>query len=101
MIQGKAGFSMDVPSFLVGVDNNLVAGLNVVGLKRAGYAPAQRAALKRAFDLIYRSGKNMSQALAAAQAEQWSGPAAEFLTFIAAAGKKGVCALRHQAASLE
>ncbi len=96
MIQGKAGFSMDVPPYLIGVDNNLVASLNVVGLKRAGVSAAERLELKRAFNLIYRSGKNLCQALEAAQEQAWSGPAAQFVSFIAAHGKKGVCPLRHR-----
>jgi UDP-N-acetylglucosamine acyltransferase len=99
MAQGKSGFSMDVPPFMIGVDNNLVAGLNVVGMKRAGFTPAQRLELKRAFDLMYRSGRNITQALAAAQEQEWTGPAAQFVAFIAGQGKKGVCALRQRPAS--
>ncbi len=96
MTQGKSGFSMDLPPFMIGVDNNLVAGLNVVGMKRAGFTPPQRLELKRAFDLMYRSGRNITQALAAAQAQEWTGPAAQFVGFIAGQGKKGVCALRQR-----
>jgi UDP-N-acetylglucosamine acyltransferase len=94
MIQGKAGFSMDVPPFMIGADTNTVAGINSIGLKRAGFTTAERLEIKRAFDLIYRSGRNFSQALAAAQAEIWTGPAERFISFIAAHGKKGVCPLR-------
>ncbi len=96
MIQGKAGFSMDVPPFMIGADNNTVAGINSIGLKRAGFTTAERLEIKRAFDFIYRSGRNFSQALAAALAEAWSGPAERFISFIAAHGKKGVCPLRQR-----
>ena len=101
MIQGKAGFSMDVPPFVIGADNNTVAGLNSVGLKRAGFTPAERLEIKRAFDLIYRSGRNFSQALAAAQAETWTGPAERFISFVANHGKKGVAPLRARSGSEE
>jgi UDP-N-acetylglucosamine acyltransferase len=100
MIQGKAGFSMDVPPFLIGADNNTVVGINQVGLKRAGFSVAARIEIKRAFDLIYRSGQNLHQALAAAEQEVWAGAAAQFIDFIKAHGKKGVCPLRRQAASV-
>jgi UDP-N-acetylglucosamine acyltransferase len=99
MIQGKAGFSMDVPPFMIGADNNTVAGINSIGLKRAGFTTAERLEIKRAFDFIYRSGRNFSQALAAALAETWSGPAARFISFIKAHGKKGVCPLRQRSSN--
>jgi UDP-N-acetylglucosamine acyltransferase len=101
MIQGKSGFSMDVPPFVIGTENNLVAGMNIVGMKRAGFTLAQRQELKRAFDLIYRSGRNLSQALAATQELTWTGPAAQFVAFIAGYGKKGIAPLRFRSRAAE
>ncbi len=89
--QGASGFGKDIPPFVIAAEINGVAGLNVVGLRRAGLDAATRAEIKRAFDLLYRSGKNTSQALAAAQAENWNDEGREFWDFVAAAKKRGLC----------
>jgi UDP-N-acetylglucosamine acyltransferase len=91
--QGMSGFSKDIPPYTIGAEINCVAGLNVVGLRRGGFDVAQRAEIKAAFDLLYRSGRNVSQALAAAEAQQWSDVGRLFWAFVAAAKKKGICAL--------
>jgi UDP-N-acetylglucosamine acyltransferase len=38
-------------------------GLNVIGLRRAGFSPAQRSAVKRAFRVLARSGLPLAEAL--------------------------------------
>ncbi len=91
--QGLSGFSKDVPPFTMAAEVNTVVGLNNVGLKRAGFSPAVRTEIKAAFALIYRSGLNVSQALAAAHEQIWGPEATEFFDFIRSATKHGVCAL--------
>lgn len=91
--QGGSAFSKDIPPFVIAAERNGVAGLNTVGLRRAGLDAAQRAELKRAFDLLYRSGKNTAQALLAAQKTCWNESAGAFWSFVAAAKKRGLCAL--------
>ena len=89
--QGLSGFSKDIPPFVIAAERNGVAGLNVVGLRRAGLDAEDRAEIKRAFTLLYRSGKNATQALAAARAEKWNDIGQEFWDFAGAAKKKGLC----------
>jgi UDP-N-acetylglucosamine acyltransferase len=96
--QGAAGFSKDIPPFCMAAGRNAVAGLNVIGLRRAGFDSTQRAEIKRAFDLLYRSGRNTSQALASAREQTWDA-AKPFWEFVAAAGKKGLCALLSSSAN--
>lgn len=96
--QGVSGFSMDLPPFVVGASINQVRGLNVIGLKRAGYDSATRLAIKQAFDLIYRSGKNYRQAIEAARQQTWPEPAERFIAFFESRGPKGVAALARQGA---
>ena len=94
IVQGLSAFSKDVPPFTLAAERNMVAGLNVVGLRRSGFSAAERAELKRAFTLIFRRGLNVTQALAEAKTQQWTCAAAEeFLDFIAGAKKRGICAL--------
>jgi len=89
--QGASAFSKDIPPFVIAAERNGVAGLNVVGLRRAGLGTAERAEIKRAFDLLYRSGKNAAQAVAVARAERWGDAGRAFWDFVGAAKKKGLC----------
>jgi UDP-N-acetylglucosamine acyltransferase len=91
--QGLSGFSKDIPPFTIAAEVNFVAGLNVIGLRRAGLGTEQRAEIKEAFKLLYRSGRNTKQALAAAAEREWGAEAQEFFAFVAAASKRGICAL--------
>jgi UDP-N-acetylglucosamine acyltransferase len=89
--QGISGFGKDLPPYVIGADVNGVAGLNVVGLRRAGFNPEQRAEVKRAFDILYRRGHNTKQALAAAELETWTDVGRRFWDFVGSAKKKGLC----------
>lgn len=89
--QGLSAFGKDIPPFVTAARINGVAGLNVVGLRRAGMGAAQRAEIKEAFSLLYRSGLNTSQALAEAANRSWGSEAAEFWEFCANARKRGLC----------
>jgi UDP-N-acetylglucosamine acyltransferase len=90
--QGSSGFGKDIPPFTLAAETNLVFGLNAIGLRRAGFSADERAEIKRAFRLLYHSGLNVSQALARARTEEWSGPAQSFFDFVAEARRRGICA---------
>ncbi len=100
MISGGAGLSKDVPPFctVCGLARNTVAGLNLVGLRRAGVTADERAQVKHAFDRLYRSGLNVTQALAALKKEFPAGPASEWAAFIESS-KRGICGFGRDAAS--
>jgi UDP-N-acetylglucosamine acyltransferase len=84
--------SKDLPPFCISAPcmNSCVAGLNRVGLRRAGFTTAQRAQVKQAFHLLYRSGLNASQARERLHAETANPFAAEFAEFIAHS-TRGLC----------
>jgi UDP-N-acetylglucosamine acyltransferase len=91
MVQGNSGFSKDVPPYCIGFRVNRVEGLNVVGLRRAGFDNAVRLELKRAWMAVRSSALGLSKGAAAILAEKtWSEPAQNLLTFIANPGPKGV-----------
>ena len=91
IMQGGSAISKDLPPFTVARGDNGLCGLNVVGLRRAGFTAAQRLELKQLYHALFRSGRSWQAALAEAQ-EKFSSPAARiFLEFVAAA-KRGVCA---------
>ena len=91
--QGASAFSKDIPPFTIAAERNCVAGINVVGLRRASFDVAQRAEIKAAFSLLYRSGMNVAQAIAAARERSWEAEGRAFWDFVAASGKRGLCAL--------
>lgn len=92
MMQGGSAISKDLPPFCVARGDNHVCGLNVVGLRRAGFDASERLALKRAYLRVMRSGARRQEALDAVRQELGGfPPVAEFLDFIAST-RRGVCA---------
>ncbi len=90
LMQGGAAISKDLPPFTVARGDNGICGLNAVGLRRAGFTAQQRMELKRLYHALFRSGRNLREALAAARGEFTSDTAHVMLDFIAAS-KRGVC----------
>ncbi|HUI65414.1 MAG TPA: acyl-[acyl-carrier-protein]--UDP-N-acetylglucosamine O-acyltransferase, partial [Bacteroidota bacterium] len=65
MIGGGLRVPKDVPPYILAGNEPLAfEGLNSVGLRRRGFTPAVIDALDQAYCLIYRSGLNVSQAVA-------------------------------------
>jgi UDP-N-acetylglucosamine acyltransferase len=91
MMQGGAAISKDLPPFCVAARTNQLCGLNTVGLRRAGIPAAERLELKRVYQLLFRSGKNLSAALEEARKSFTGGAAGVLVDFVAAA-RRGVCA---------
>ena len=94
MVQGSSAFGKDLPPFVVAAERNYVFGLNIVGLRRAGFSASDRDEIKEAFKLIYLSGLNTSQALEKAATMSFGAPAREFLDFVANSKKRGICPLK-------
>ena len=91
LMQGGSIISQDLPPFTVALRLNEICGLNVVGLRRAGFTAEQRMELKRLYHLLFRGGKNLRTAMTEAQKKFTGAPAKALLDFIAEA-KRGVCA---------
>ena len=97
LTQGASGFGKDIPPFVIAAEINYVFGLNVIGLRRAGFSAKDRDEVKAAFKLIYTSGLNISQALKKAAKLKVGKAANEFLDFVAHAKKRGICAYKRGA----
>ena len=95
MVQGSSGFGKDIPPFLVAGEKNLVFGVNVVGLRRAGFTTVERDEIKRAFKLLYRSGLNTGQALSKAAEMDFTPLGREFFAFVEDARQRGIAPYRH------
>lgn len=59
----------DVPPFIVQQGVNAVVGVNVVGMRRAGYTPEQIGAVRRVYHIVFRRGLLLPDALAQVEAE--------------------------------
>ena len=91
--QGNSAITKDIPPYTIAA-RNVVVGLNVVGLRRAGFSPDERKEIKEAFKLLYRSGLNTSQALERSEQQQWNKEGHTFFDFVATAKKRGICDIR-------
>ncbi len=83
MIGGCARVVQDVPPYVM-VDgfSGLIVGLNLVGLRRNGYGPADMAQLKAAYRIIYRRSLRWADVLEQLKKEFSTGPAADFSPFL-------------------
>ncbi len=91
MMQGLSGVTQDLPPFAVSKAMNEMCGLNIVGMRRAGISSAERLEVKKLYRDLFRSGKNLREAVADAQNKYSSAAAKTMLTFITEA-KRGVVA---------
>jgi len=90
LMQGGAAISKDLPPFTIVHGVNALCGLNVVGLRRAGFTAEERLELKQLYHALFRSGQNLRSALAQAR-EKFSSPTAKVLLAFVAESKRGVC----------
>jgi UDP-N-acetylglucosamine acyltransferase len=91
MIGGNTRVNLDVPPFFMYSGFNVEpSGLNVVGLKRAGFTLAQLSNLKKAYHILYRSGLKLEPALARIESEVPDENTAHLVAFIRSS-KRGIC----------
>jgi UDP-N-acetylglucosamine acyltransferase len=84
MVGGKSKIVQDVlPFFTTDGNPPRVRGLNAVGLRRAGFTGEQRSALKRAYQILFRKGLALEDALLA-MGQLKDAHVAHLLTFIRA-----------------
>ena len=101
MVQGSSAFGKDLPPFVIAAERNSVFGVNVVGLRRAGFSVKDRDEIKTAFKVIYESGLNVGQALEKAATMKFGDAACEFFDFVAKAKQRGICPLKRGGAAEE
>ena len=89
-VSGALGLGLDLPPWFTATANNLVASVNLVGLRRSGAGREAIEAVRWAFKTIYRSGFTPQQAIPLLE-ERIAEPAiAECVAFMRAT-KRGIC----------
>jgi UDP-N-acetylglucosamine acyltransferase len=91
MIGGNTRVNNDVPPFFLYSGFDVAArGLNVVGLKRAGYKASDVAVLKKAYQILYRSGLKLDDALVKIETEVPTLETLHLVSFIRRS-ERGIC----------
>jgi len=90
-VGGYAKIGRDVPPYFL-TDGNppAVYGLNTVGLRRHGFSRETFAELKEAYKIIYRSERNVSQAVAALRETVKTDEGRALLAFLEADSERGI-----------
>lgn len=93
MIGGCCALGQDLPPFMraAGGYRARMYGLNSVGLRRHGFSPDRIAVLKRAYDLLFRSGHRTAEAAKLAKAEFGDQPDVMTIVNFLEGTKRGIC----------
>ena len=91
LMRGLSGTSRDVPPYAIVDWQHTVRGVNVVGLKRAGFDEKRIRAIREAFRVLFRKGRNL--ALAIKEVEESARANSDVLALLEfiKASKRGVC----------
>jgi UDP-N-acetylglucosamine acyltransferase len=91
MIAGNTRVNSDLPPFFLYAGYNVEAkGLNLVGLKRAGFTPGEIQSLKAAYRILYRSRLKLEVALERMEVEV-TGPSVLHMIDFIRSSKRGIC----------
>ena len=91
MISGNTRVNLDVAPFLLASDYSVTAhGLNLVGLRRAGFSQDAILQLKQAYRILYRSRLPLEEALDRIEQEIPTPEARHLVEFIRRS-KRGIC----------
>ncbi len=93
MVGGNTRVNKDLPPYFLYSDFNVAAkGLNVVGLRRAGFSRDQVQSLKNCFKLLYLSGLRQEDALQ--QMEQSPSDHVRHIAQFVRESKRGICGMK-------
>jgi UDP-N-acetylglucosamine acyltransferase len=90
LMQGGAGVSKDLPPYTIARGDNGICGLNVVGLRRAGFTTGERLELRRLYHVLFRREVKLATALTEA-AREFTSPTSRVLIDFVASAKRGLC----------
>ena len=91
MIGGNSRVNSDVPPFFLYSEFDVAPkGINVVGLRRAGFSNEEIDALKKAYRILYRSGLKLEEALAKIESAVSTEHTRHLVAFIRSS-ERGIC----------
>ncbi len=91
MIQGGSRVNKDIPPFVIAAREPIASfGINSVGLNRRGFTPEQIATIQDVYRTIYQRGMNVSQAVAAVEAEMPASPERDLIISFIKSSPRGI-----------
>ncbi len=91
LMRGLSGTSRDVPPFAIVDWQHTVRGVNILGLKRAGFDEQRIRAIKEAFRVLFRKGRNLSLAIKEIEENDRANKDLSALLEFIKSSKRGVC----------
>jgi UDP-N-acetylglucosamine acyltransferase len=92
MIGGGSAVPQDVPPYTNVTGNRAeLHGLNLVGLRRRGFSEESISSIKKAYQLLFRSGLKFKEARDKVLAEVTRTPEVEHLLDFVEQSKRGIC----------
>lgn len=95
MVRGLSAVFMDIPPFFTVALNGLCAGINIVGLRRAGFTSEQRRDVQHAFRTLYHSGMTFRRAVEQLAQTVTTDAGRRIVDFLLAPSKRGIAACLH------
>jgi UDP-N-acetylglucosamine acyltransferase len=90
-MRGLSGTSRDVPPYAIIDWQHTVRGVNVVGLKRAGFDEKRIRQIRDAFRILFRKGRNISLAVKEIEESGKTNSDVSVLLEFIKTSKRGVC----------
>jgi UDP-N-acetylglucosamine acyltransferase len=91
LMRGLSGTSRDVPPFSIVDWQHTIRGVNVVGLKRAGFDEKRVRAIREAFRVLFRKGRNLALAVKEVEKSGRANPDVLALLEFIKTSERGVC----------
>ena len=90
MIAGAAHVVMDALPFMTMQQRNACSGVNLVGMRRAGFSKEEIQEIKRAYKLFYRSGRPLSATIEEFETAVTTDAGHRLLAFLKAPSRRGL-----------
>lgn len=90
MLAGLARVTTDVPPFMLAEGDNRCIGINVVGMRRAGFDAAERQEIRELHRTLYRRGLCLGSAMEVMIGRARTAPGSRFLQFLREPSRRGI-----------
>ncbi len=91
MVAGGSRITMDAPPFFMFLHDSECVGVNLVGLRRAGFSREEIAEIREAYRILYRTGRAFCAAIDDLAAVVQTAPGRRLAAFLQAPTKRGFC----------
>lgn len=101
LLAGCSATNKDIPPFGLMAKHNRIYGVNIVGMRRAGFSAVEIQAVRAAYQILYRSGQLLRAAVAELERRFTHSPAVRELVAFIQTSKRGICGQHHFSSRIE